>query len=94
MAEPGKLFQPQKAVSTLSNLVGNVATAGMESAKTLATDTLGVATGAVGDIMNIGKEVATIWTEPSAGPKAGEGLFQPHKPLEELTSIGSKVLKS
>jgi hypothetical protein len=94
MAEPGKLFQPAKAVSTLSNLVGNAATAGMESAKTLVTDSIGIATGAVGDLTNIGKEVADIWTEPSAGPKAGEGLFQPHKPLEELTSIGSKIIKS
>jgi hypothetical protein len=94
MAEPGKLFQPVKAVSTLGSLVGNVATAGVESAKTLVTDTIGVATGAVGDVVKIGKEVTSIWTEPSAGPQAGAGPFQPHRPLEELTSIGSKVLKS
>ncbi|MDR2190933.1 MAG: hypothetical protein LBP53_07360 [Candidatus Peribacteria bacterium] len=90
MAEPGKLFQPTKAVATLGGFAKDVAVAGVESAKTLATDTIGLATGAVGDMLQMGKDVANIWTEP----QTGEGLFQPKKPLEELTSIGSKVLKS
>jgi hypothetical protein len=94
MAEPGKLFQPTKAISTLGGFAKDVAGAGLESAKALAGGSVDIATGAVGDVVKIGKEVTDIWTTPSAGPKEGEGLFQPQKPIEELASIGSKVLKS
>lgn len=91
MTEPSKLFQPTKAVSTLWGLVKNAAGAGIEWAKDLATDTISLATWAVGDVVNIWKDIANIRTEPKT---EGDQLFQPKKPIEELGSIWSKVIKS
>ena len=91
MTEPGILFQPTKAVSTLTGLTGNITKAWTEVVKDLATDTIGIATGTVGDVMNIGKDIANIRTEPN--PQCAQ-LFQPNRPIAELWSIGTKVIKS
>lgn len=91
MTEPGKLFQPTKAVSTLAGLTENVTKAWVEAVKGLTTDTIWIATGAVGDVMNIGKDIANIRTEPKP---EGDQLFQPKKPIEELWNIWTKVIKS
>ncbi|GHV21231.1 hypothetical protein FACS1894176_10970 [Bacteroidia bacterium] len=79
MAEPGKLFQPTKTVSTLGNLVG----ASVEGVKNLANDTIGLATEAVGDIKKTGSDLANVRIEP----KSDGGVMQPARPISELSSI-------
>ena len=91
MTEPSNLFQPTKAVSTLGSFAKNIGSAGIEGAKDLATDSITLATDTIWDISNIGKDVANIWMEPKP---VGEWLFQPKKPLNDLSSLWSKVIKS
>jgi hypothetical protein len=79
MAEPGKLFQPAKTVSTLGNIVG----AGVEGVKNLATDTIGLATGAVEDMKKTGSDLVNVRTEP----KPDGGVMQPARPISELSNI-------
>ncbi|MDR2540616.1 MAG: hypothetical protein LBD11_02245 [Candidatus Peribacteria bacterium] len=79
MAEPGKLFQPAKTVSTLGNIVG----ASVESVKNLAADTVGLATGTVENIMKTGSDLANVRTEP----KPDGGVMQPARPISELSNI-------
>ena len=91
MAEPSNLFQPTKAVSSLGNFAKNLGTASIEGAKDIASNTVDLATNVVGDISNIWKDITNIRVDPKP---VGEWLFQPKKPLEDLSSIGTKVIKS
>jgi hypothetical protein len=91
MTEPGKLFQPTKAVSTLTGFTKNVTKAWIEAVKDLTTDTIWIATGTVGDVIKIGKDIANIRTEPKP---EWDQLFQPKKPIDELWNMWTKMIKS
>ena len=47
--------------------------------------------GSVDDVVGIGKDIGAVRSEPNPD---GGGLFQAQKPLESLTNIGGKVLKT
>jgi hypothetical protein len=86
MAEPWKLFQPTKAISKL----GALTSTSIEGVKTLATDTMGLATGAVGDIMKTSSDLVNVRSKP----KPDGGVMQPARPLSELSNIGGKIVRS
>jgi hypothetical protein len=91
MAEPANLFQPTKSISMLWSLTQQTAQVGMESSKELLQGSTAVVTGAITDITEIWKDIANIWIDP---PKQGEGIFEPKQPIEQLSSISSKVMQT